>query len=558
MQYQRLCLLLLLIAPARAQDPGPWLKEHGVAFETVEAGHGLDDLMPLKEMIGDARIVSLGESTHGSKEIFQMKHRLVEFLATEMGFTIFSIEASMPESYRVNEYVLHGRGDPRKLIRGMYFWTWSTNEVLAMVEWMRAFNAAGKGPIHFTGFDMQTPDVAARIVTEFVRKVDPDSAESYVEAYDGIVKARRGGAAFGSVAGTLPVAAARGKQVRLSGHIRTRDVKGWTGFWLRANKGKRVVGFDNMQKRAPRGTSDWAEYAVTVEVPQDATAVVFGMLLSGAGTAWFDGLKVEMDGEEYKDVERYDFDFEGEEPGGFGGGSPGYRHSLDREAPRSGKQCLKLERVAPLETEGTSPREAARRADHQLERLQASRAAYVEKTSEREVEWALQNARVVLQCMQSRAHQVPRDRSMAANVAWIARQNPEAKLILWAHNGHVARAEPAMGGYLHREFGARHLPVGFATREGKYWAVGRKRRGMGAFELQAPPAGSWEALLAGTGQPRLLLDLRKAPDGLRSGRLFRAIGALEMTQQFFLHPVPERFDILIYIEKTSAAVQMSR
>ncbi|MHC4729698.1 MAG: erythromycin esterase family protein [Planctomycetota bacterium] len=557
MPYQRLCLLLLLIAPARAQDPGPWLKEHGVAFKTVEAGHGLADLMPLKQMIGDARIVSLGESTHGSKEIFQMKHRLVEFLATEMGFTIFSIEASMPESYRVNDYVLHGRGDPRELIRGMYFWTWSTDEVLAMVEWMREFNAAGKGPLQFTGFDMQAPRVAARIVTDFVRKVDPASAESCVETYDRIAKARRGGPAFGAVGGKLPVAAARGKQVRLSGSIRTRDVKGWAGLWLRADKGK-WFDLDNMQARAPHGTSDWAEYAVTVDVPQDATGVVFGVLLSGAGMAWFDGLKVEMGGEEYKDAERYDLDFEAGELRGLGGGAAFYRHSLDREAPRSGEQCLKLERVAAPETKGFPPREAAQLASRELERLRASRDAYVEKTSEQEVEWALQNARVVLQCMQSRARMVPRDQSMAANVAWIARQNPEAKLILWAHNGHVARGERRMGGYLHETFGARHLPVGFATREGKYWAVGQKGRGMGAFELQAPPAGSWEALLAQTGQPRLLLDLRKAPDALRAGRLFRAIGALEMTQQFFPHPVPDHFDILIYIEKTSAAVQMSR
>ncbi len=53
----------------------------------------------------ERRIVSLGESTHGSREIFQMKHRMLEFLVTEMGFSIFSIEASMPESYAVGDYV---------------------------------------------------------------------------------------------------------------------------------------------------------------------------------------------------------------------------------------------------------------------------------------------------------------------------------------------------------------------------------------------------------------------------------------------------------------------
>jgi erythromycin esterase len=76
-------------------------------------------MQPLKEIVGNARVVSLGEATHGTREFFQLKHRMLEFLATEMGFTMYSIEANM-----------------------------------------REFNASGKGRVEFTGFDMQTPTVA--------------------------------------------------------------------------------------------------------------------------------------------------------------------------------------------------------------------------------------------------------------------------------------------------------------------------------------------------------------------------------------------------------------
>src|SRR5687768_990521 len=148
-----LLALILAAIPAAAQEADEaavaWIKEHAVRLKSVQAGAGFEDLQPLKKIIGDARIVSLGESTHGSREIFQMKHRLVEFLASEMGFTIFSIEANMPESYRINGYVLGGEGDPDKLIAGMYFWTWNTREVKSMVEWMRTFNASKKGRIEF-------------------------------------------------------------------------------------------------------------------------------------------------------------------------------------------------------------------------------------------------------------------------------------------------------------------------------------------------------------------------------------------------------------------------
>lgn len=104
--------------------------------------------------IGNARIVALGEATHGTREFFQLKHRMLEFLATWMVFTIFSIEANMPEAYRLNDYVPNAKGDPAQLLKGMYFWTWDTKEVLEMIQRMREFNQSGKGRIEFTGFDM--------------------------------------------------------------------------------------------------------------------------------------------------------------------------------------------------------------------------------------------------------------------------------------------------------------------------------------------------------------------------------------------------------------------
>jgi erythromycin esterase len=88
-------------APRPAQVE--WLMANAIPFETAEAGTGFADLEPLRAIIGDARIVALGEGTHGTREFFRMKHRLTEFLASEMGFTIFSIEASTPEAFAVSD-----------------------------------------------------------------------------------------------------------------------------------------------------------------------------------------------------------------------------------------------------------------------------------------------------------------------------------------------------------------------------------------------------------------------------------------------------------------------
>src|SRR6266404_1193125 len=219
-----------------------WIGKHAVRLQTTEAGHGFADMKPLKKMIGNARIVSLGEATHGSREFFQLKHRMLEFLATEMGFTIFSIEANMPEAYRLNDFVLNGKGDPAKLIKGMYFWTWDTQEVLDMVLWMREFNKSGRGWVQFTGFDMQTPNVANEIVHDFVAKLDPAYAPVLARASElALAPSLAQQAAFGTASGTFPVEPALGKRIRFSGYIKTESVSGYAGFWWRADANNKPV-----------------------------------------------------------------------------------------------------------------------------------------------------------------------------------------------------------------------------------------------------------------------------------------------------------------------------
>ncbi len=153
-------------------DQLAWLRAHAIPFNGTEAETGFADLMPFKAIVGDAHIVGLGEATHGTHEFFAMKHRLLEFLVKELGFTVFAIEASSPEAQRVNDYVLHGIGNDTAVVRGMGFWTWSTTEVLDMVRWMRAYNASGAGRVEFVGFDMQSPRSAVTVVKDHVHRVD--------------------------------------------------------------------------------------------------------------------------------------------------------------------------------------------------------------------------------------------------------------------------------------------------------------------------------------------------------------------------------------------------
>ena len=161
-----------------------WLAATAHPFATDDPAHDCSDLGFLRDLVGPAHLVSLGESTHGTREFFRLKHRLVRCLVEDLGFSLFAIEASMPEAELLNRYVLTGEGDPGALIAGMYFWTWRTEEVLELVLWMRRHNEQG-GHIEFHGFDMQFPGMAMRTVqdlvtahaTELVTRVAGDYAE---------------------------------------------------------------------------------------------------------------------------------------------------------------------------------------------------------------------------------------------------------------------------------------------------------------------------------------------------------------------------------------------
>jgi hypothetical protein len=86
-----------------------------------------------------------------------------------------------------------------------------------------------------------------------------------------------------------------GKRVRLSATVKSEAVQDWAGLWMRVDKGSQIaIAFDNMQNRPIRGTTDWKPYEVVLDVPEDATGIAFGILLSKTGAIWMSNVKFEM------------------------------------------------------------------------------------------------------------------------------------------------------------------------------------------------------------------------------------------------------------------------
>jgi tetratricopeptide (TPR) repeat protein len=101
---------------------------------------------------------------------------------------------------------------------------------------------------------------------------------------------------FGTLMSSLKADSYIGRKIRLTGYLKSEDVLDWAGFWMRVDgkeKGKSLA-FDNMQDRAIKGSTNWTKYEILLDVPENATYIAFGALLSGTGKIWVDDIKLEL------------------------------------------------------------------------------------------------------------------------------------------------------------------------------------------------------------------------------------------------------------------------
>lgn len=87
-----------------------------------------------------------------------------------------------------------------------------------------------------------------------------------------------------------------GKKVKLSGYIKSENVKNWSGMWMRVDgdNQNRPLSFDNMQDRPIKGTIDWKKYEIILDVPQESVLIAYGVLLNGPGSVWLDNFEFEV------------------------------------------------------------------------------------------------------------------------------------------------------------------------------------------------------------------------------------------------------------------------
>lgn len=152
-----------------------WALENSQKIETIEFVENQSDLNSLKQIVGEAEIVCLGESRHDIHEQFKIKTRFIKYLVEELNFTCFALEASFPYSNKINDYVLNGNGNLTEIMANMPAWfLWDTKEIESILNWIKEFNKnkSYENKVKFYGIDIVAPNNALEQIFDYLQKVD--------------------------------------------------------------------------------------------------------------------------------------------------------------------------------------------------------------------------------------------------------------------------------------------------------------------------------------------------------------------------------------------------
>ena len=146
------------------------------------------DFDPLMDRIGDARIVMLGEASHGTAEFYAIRAQITQRLIVEKGFNMVAIEGDWPDAARVNRFVTGERDgtalDSLAGFKRFPTWMWRNTIVLDFVDWLREHNARDPEHMtHFYGLDVYSLHASIAEVLRYLETVDPPAAAQARERY---------------------------------------------------------------------------------------------------------------------------------------------------------------------------------------------------------------------------------------------------------------------------------------------------------------------------------------------------------------------------------------
>ena len=151
--------------------------------------------------------------------------------------------------------------------------------VLSLLVSFSAFSA-NPGKDRFEGWG-KAGNNAEQYTTGFIEKTHPSQPQV------GFIRSKEPNEQdFGTIMRTAGISQQKGKRIQLTSKIKTENASS-AGAWFRVNGKNKTLAFDNMSERRIKGTQDWTEVTLVLDIPQEATSVSYGILLEGNGKVWF-------------------------------------------------------------------------------------------------------------------------------------------------------------------------------------------------------------------------------------------------------------------------------
>ncbi|WP_329027028.1 erythromycin esterase family protein [Streptomyces sp. NBC_00690] len=165
-----------------------WIRETAHPLTTVDASEPLDDLRPLLGMLRERTVVvGYGAGTRGAHQLFALQTRVARLLVGEAGFRAVALDQDWTLVARLDAHVRTGTGDPVALLEAAEPFS-RTEEILALVQWMRAFNETHPSdPVRLIGVSPhETGVLAYDTVARYVRTAQPGLMDELERCYAGL------------------------------------------------------------------------------------------------------------------------------------------------------------------------------------------------------------------------------------------------------------------------------------------------------------------------------------------------------------------------------------
>ena len=494
--------LMVLLQKSPSGDFLAQIKKDMIPLTTTDPTRPLNDLAAMGKLLKGVKVVGMGEATHGTSEFFAMKHRMFRYLVEEQGFTVFGLEASMPDCMAMDDYVLNGKGDPKAAVSSQGFWTWTTQEVLDLIKWMRSYNIdpKHKKKLRVVGYDMQSQVGCTLYFEDKEKELKGETDSNYWEkiSWEPLSEEERSQAKSKLDDLVKFIKLKRGEEEgRQAEFVERVFFQSETNTWVQALRALQMKVVPNMH-----------------ETFNTAANLITSLKLTEGPV--YDAL-IFIDAHKNKLVD-----------------TPKEKDAVNREL-----WTMQAKAIREL-SKGQKDSNVVRLND------QADLMDFLVFATTIPDIFRKPNANMLSY----------RDECMATNIVEITNKLlPNQKMMAWAHNGHIMRANQggqfkSMGHFLNASIGKAYFPIGFAFDSGSFNAFNGSRE-LVVHEVKSSSTFTLDAILGQAG-PALFFSPTKSGFGKFGSRSIGALYNKDYEDRGIMNFDPwEAYAGLIFVKKTT-------